>query len=223
MKIDIVKIKAFAIPMGLFVASVVLYVVGGRILIDQIKATREKIARLEKETSVFEEKVSILQDFSATSSNYINIVSTALPDQNAGITFISQIKRGTQLVPVVISNINAGSPLAEEELSKAQINFDVDGSLAEVMNFVQYVSRVSPLSRIEKIRINQTATAARATVTASVFWASFPEKLPDITQPIDQLSADEQTMLADLAKRVQPVFLRFTPTVTTPRADPFNL
>lgn len=220
---DLIKLKAFAVPAGLFVASLLLYIVGGKLLFGQITATQEKVKKLDEETAVLETKTTVLTNFASVSSNYTGVVSAALPERNSGLVFVTQLKRLAGTGSLVISDIKIGPPTTEASLSKAQLSFNVEGNLKEVLSFLGSIVDVSPVSRIEKVRINQTGTVARAAVTLSVFWADFPQKLPDITEPIKELTNDDQVTINQLSQRSQPLLLRFTPTESSPRSDPFSL
>ena len=216
------NIEVMVIPFILITVLIILSILVAKIGISKVNSQREKLTVAQRDETIFKQKQEILQEVQGEVLSLADLSVSAVPNKNPALAVISQLKNLASLRSVVLSNLQVGSKSgAEKGMSKVDISFDVDGDFSSVLDFLQDTSKIAPISRIEKIEINQAVGATRANTTMISFWAPFPKKLPPLTEAAKDLSVEELSLIRSLSELTPPVFLEIAPSVPSARADPF--
>lgn len=205
-EITLKDLRPLAIPGAALVVVVLLYFFGFRIALGQIRQERQELDAAMRDETVLEQKQQVLTDISGNVLSFVNASTDALPDKNPSLTMISQIKQLASQRLLVISDLNIGRAVEEGSLFKVQLQFDVDGDLTQVTAFVRDLAGVAPLSRLESVNLNQSGDLVRASVSVVVYSAPFPEELPPLTEPLSDLTNNEEEVLGILSGLQAPPF-----------------
>lgn len=216
------NIEVMVVPIILITVLIILSILVVKIGISKVNSQREKLTVAQRDETIFKQKQEILQEVQGEALSLADLSASAIPNKNPALAVISQLKNLASLRSVVLSNLQVGSKSgAEKGMSKVDISFDVDGDFSFVLDFLQDTSKIAPISQIEKIEINQTVGATRASTSMVSFWAPFPKKLPPLTEAAKDLSVEELSLIRSLSELTPPVFLEIAPSVPSARADPF--
>lgn len=216
------NVEVMVVPIILITVLIILSILAAKIGISKVNSQREKLAVAQKNETIFRQKQEILQEVQGEVLSLADLSTSAVPNKNPALAVISQLKILASSRSVVLSNLQVGSKSGTEKgMSKVDIGFDVDGDFSSVLDFLQDTSKIAPISQIEKIEINQTVGVTRANTTLASFWAPFPKKLPPLTEPAKDLSAEELSLIRSLSELTPPAFLEIAPSAPSARADPF--
>ncbi len=217
------KLQILALPLSFLASVLILYLVGGPILLSRIQAARQQVAELKNEKSVLEEKLVALQNFGVESNVYSGAAANALPPANASLLAVSQLRGRASSFGVDLLNLKAAGENEMAGLYQTQLSFEVDGTLASILNFLASISTFAPLTKLEEVKISESISGIRANVTLTVYWSPFPQRLPELASPLAELTSDELETLTTLGELEAPVFSDLTPQAPSTRADPFSL
>ena len=216
------NIEVMVVPIVLITVLIILSILVAKIGISKVNSQREKLTVAQTDEVIFKQKQEILQEVQGEVLSLADLSASAVPNKNPALAVISQLKNLASSKSVVLSNLQVGSKSGiGKEISKVDISFDVDGDFSSVLDFLQDTSKIAPISQIEKIEINQAAGATRASTAMVSFWAPFPKKLPPLTEPAKDLSAEELSLIRSLSELTPPAFLEITPLAPSERGDPF--
>lgn len=216
------NVEVMMVPIILITVLIILSVLVVKIGISKVNSQREKLAAAQRNETIFKQKQEVLQEIQGEVLSLADLSASAVPNKNPALAVISQLKNLASSRSVELSNLQVGSKGgAEEGMSRVEIGFDVEGDFSSVLDFLQDTSKIAPISQIEKIKISQAVGATRASTTLVSFWAPFPEKLPPLTEPAKDLSAEELGLIRRLSELTPPTFLEMTPSAPSARADPF--
>ena len=221
-EVSIKELKPLLIPVGAILVVLVLFYFGITQSLDRIKDKRRELTVARRDETTLEQKQEVLSDLSGEITSFVNVSSAAVPEKNASLIMISQIKSLAAQRLLLISDISIGGSAQDGVLSKSSIQFDVEGDFTQVTSFVRDIANSAPLSRIDSVEIRQGGDTVRATVSLSTYGAAFPEKLPPINEPLSDLTDKEREVLGILTELQAPPFSEVTPQEPIQNENPFE-
>ena len=203
----------------LIILSILLISVG----IGQITSAIGKIDESKKVETALNQKITILQKVSQVISGDTTFLDMVIPSKTAVLYGLSQVKNQAYKNGLFISNIKIGAPVADKNnIYKTLISFDVDGSEIAIYDYLKSFSRVIPLMNVEKVKISNSGSVARATATLSVYSSELPKTIPSISSVAVDLTDEELSLLNELVSYTLPVFAEPKATEQQVKEDPFN-
>lgn len=218
------SISILLTPILIVLAVVGLFLAVFKIGTSRISSQRKQLKTAEENETILVQKQQILQSVQGTVLSYADASSVAMPRENPILVVFSQLKILAGKNSVVLNDVKVGS-LAESKKgsSKATISFQIEGEFGQVLKYLADTGNAAPLSTIDKVEVSQAAGAVRATVSMSIYWAPFPEKLPPISEPIHELTAEELNLIEQLSDLAPPAFAEVSPaTAPVVRQNPFS-
>ncbi len=215
------NLRFLAVPLGTLAIIIILSLVSFKIFSDRSTDENNQIATLSSQGSILDQKLSALQTVGAT-LNVAQNMSLALPSDNPTFVLSNQIKRYSSDTGVTVESIQIGQEVVDSKgISHADVSIDATGNPVNILSFADKLKNASPLTLGNNIVITQKGGETRVTIAISVYWAAFPEKLPAITEPISELSANEKDIISKIAA-LQPPPLS-APVSETPASQPATL
>lgn len=206
-----------------FIASLLLFIVVGKIGLTKIASLRDEIAVASKDQATLSQKLDILTSLSDGLQSNSQVSTYALPEKNPALSVISQLRKLSSQSLVGLNNLKTSPGLKQSSgLSTVDVTFDLFGPKEGIFTFLNGLGNVAPLMVVDRVVINEYAGQATATVTIKSFWAEYPTKLPSLTQPINSLSADEVKTLTFVSALLRPQFTQLPAAASGGRGDPFN-
>ncbi len=201
----------------------ILFLIVGKFGIAKVVEVRSQTIQVEKDQNVLKQKLTLLQSINDTLATGSSAAVAALPANNPSLVVVSQLKNLSISNGVSISGIKAGAETLDPSgLSKVSINFIVAGNRPSVISFLTSIETIAPITLIDKIKMNEGSGQTIANVSVKSFWSALPKTLPDLNQPITDLTAAEKKTLIEVSGLVQPVFEEVTPTEGGGKSDPFS-
>lgn len=208
---------------GPLLVIAILFIFVAKYAIGKITDVRAKIATERKNETVLQQRLNLLSEIQGDVLSSSDVSLSALPEANPSLIIMTQLKGLAAENALTLSNIKSGGEVADKSgLKRVDISFDAVGPRPLIMQFLQKVETFAPIALVDKVKLNETAGVAKASVTVKSFWADLPTKLPPIDSPLADLTADERKTLTDVVTLTQPVFLEVTPSEAGGREDPFN-
>ena len=205
------------------VVVLILFVIVGRFGFAKISEVGDQVAASQKDQAVLTQKLELLSTLGETAAAGSQLTAGALPDTNPALIVISQLKGIAGQSGIVIANVKAGAEAKDSSgLSRVDISFEAMGPRAQIIAFAKSVDQIAPITLVDKIKIAESAGAARATISVRSFWAEFPTKLPALTEAISDLTNDERNILGSISNLTQPQFIEVPPSQGASRPDPFT-
>jgi hypothetical protein len=217
------KMKVMLLPSILFLVMVVLSVIVFKVGFTKISAQRTELKKANKNETILAQKQQVLQTLENNILAYADTALVAMPDKNPSLMALSQLKTLAEKNEITLSEINIGGKTSDKSgILKTTISFDAEGLLFQVLNYISSIKSFAPLSVVDSVEIVQIGGIARASVSLAVFWVPLPTKLPAISEPVRELSADETNIITQLSNLEQPLFTQVLPAAPSARIDPFS-
>lgn len=119
--------------------------------------------------------------------------------------------------------MKAGAEVKDNSgLKRVDISFEVDGAKPDIIEFVNKIKTISPITIVDKIKISEVNGATRANVTVKSFWADLPKTIPNLTQQVTDLTDKEEQTLMEVSLLTTPSFFVTEASEENVIADPFN-
>jgi len=216
------NLKRLGIPVLSLIGIVFCFLFAGKIGFNKITVQRKQIKDIGKTISILQKKKETLSVVSQTLSDNIQFFSLALPDTNPALSVIYQIKNQSSFSSLYVENIKGGSESKGKTYSRVDLNFDLNGSLENIISFLKVIENFAPIVSCEKLELNQSSGMYRASVTLRSYWASYPTEIPAITQPLSDFTEEELNMITKISELTLPPFSTIYPSVPSERINPFE-
>lgn len=201
---------------GPLLLIIILFVVVAKIGISQIGSINKQLKDAKKTQTLLTTKINTLRSTASISETGSEIALAALPNSNPSINVMSQLKFLSSQYPVIISNIKSSyTEATSKDLTYVSTSFDLSGTSADLLSFINALERVAPITLIQKISITSGTDVYDANIVVQTYYAPLPSTIPSVTQPVNDLTAAEKELLNKLSSLVQPVVL---PSTVVPTA-----
>lgn len=226
-------IKTLLLPLSALVVLLLMFIFGIRFLYNGVDKLRVDINESKKDQNTLHEKLSILRDAEASNLLISETALIALPSENPTLVAIQQVKSQALKYSIIIENLVVEiGPSQGEGLQKVHINLDSSGNINSVLDFLDSLKTIAPLTRVADFQVEQLdPVSAHLRTKIAIYWSPLPARLPEISQAVGSLSDEEKTVLLELAKLSKPEIVNTSATGTssesnlTPigRSNPFEL
>jgi len=212
------NLRVLVVPVAAVAILIVLSFFVMREAINRINLTRLRLERTRKDAEVLQLKQLFLQEVTDQAQVQSEAATLALPERNSALLAMAQLRNLAEKNIVSLENVTAGG----EEKSKGDvatvvISFDAIGRQERVLEFLSSIQGSAPLARLENVKMTQqTQDSTIVTASLKAYWAPFPEQIPALTEPIQQLTVEEQEILAQLLTLTPPPFFATSQVPTTP-------
>jgi|WetSurSiteA1Bulk_404760.scaffolds.fasta_scaffold00731_7 Tfp pilus assembly protein PilO len=213
-------IKVLLVP---FLSLAVLFFVasfGIRIGFSEIAKQKEEIATVKKEITVLSDKEKLLKQVQSDYSQKIETFSQAIPEKNPVLAVLSQVKLSAQNKGLFVQKIKVGGGVPSKDLSTVDISLEITGPITGTIEYIDSLGKLAPIVTVQKIKLSQSGVTT-ASLNLRSYFAPFPTKLPTLTEPAKNLTADEKKIIEKMISLTPPLFLELVPTGITNRVDPF--
>lgn len=192
-----------------------------RLAVTQIPAQKNKLASQLAKEQALRQKSELLRSIEADAASQADIIASALPAQNSSFVAVSQIRVLASQNLIIISNLRIGAESKDGAVASTDIGFDAEGDISSLLTLLESLGGVSPIMVIDKVQINQAGGTARATARVKVFWAELPKVLPAITEPVSDLTPEEEKTLIKVLGLTPPDFVFLEPQTPRENLNPF--
>ena len=221
------QIKPFLVPVALLVISLTLGIGGGLFLLGRITGINTQLSSLNSEQPSLNNKLSTLQNLGDKVVADSSLALFALPTDNVIAISLSQIREliSENNLNLISLSANPSSSITSD-LNSSVIEFKVGGEYQSFKTFVKSIENLMPLVNISGLSVsNGTSGSFEMSASLDTFWASLPQNLPSVTEPIESLTDDEINVLDQLSSFTKPKFINLEPQTASDlgRIDPFKL
>ena len=216
--------KIVAWPAMLMVILVVLFIVVAKTGIGKVLSLRKEIKESRELDVSLSQKLSILQTSQESALPLADLSVVAIPPDNPALTIISEMKKLAADKDITLGGVEAKETSGDEttSVSNVEIDFTLDGQAGAIFDYLKTLKGLSPLLTIHEVKISKETTNTHAQVAIAGYFAPFPEVLPSISSPLNELTAEEKDILARISSFTQPTFTEISPSGPYQRSDLFN-
>ncbi len=229
-KLTAQDLKVLGIPIAILLSVLLLGVISTKLLIDNIFRLNDENSSAQTTETILQSKLNSLQTVNAQVANQSQLSVFALPDAPSVLLAISQIKNQSTFLGLSLNSLLSSDTTQTTGLSRTEIDFELDGSYANIVEFVNKITNSAPITRFDRIKIigQGGGTLYRISANLMSYWAPLPTALPAVDQPLTTLSAEEEKILSQISALQQPSFTQASSSLptnpgTTGRLDPFSL
>jgi hypothetical protein len=219
-------IKVLATPVLVIIGSLLLaaFIIWNGY--PKVMAGLQNINESKKDKNSLEERLSVLQDFSKGAlSNQSNVVFIVLPDKNPGAALVSQIKILTANNNLFINEV---SSLQTNDFQSDIVSITLDykllaNDMRSAISFLKDLESVAPILTTKTVDITRVDEGIQVNLSIDLYWSDLPTKLPEITEPLTELSAKDRETLNIIQSYKMPQFVNLSPRARNEeRENPFN-
>lgn len=206
------------------VVSILLIIIVAKFGLGKVSSLRKEISQSSKDRATLIQKLNTLSSLGADLQSNSQLSSYALPDKNPALATLSQLKSLATQNLVSLSKIKSGGggEGSTKGISTASLTFEVLGPKEGVLTFLESLSGVAPITRVEKVKFSEQGDQIGGSVTVISYYAPYPTKLPAITATINDLTNEEIKTLTSIVKLTPPQFVSLSPSSTAGKVDPFS-
>jgi hypothetical protein len=221
-------IKNLSSQIFILVFSIVLIIIVIFVGLTRIPLQLEKLKSDKVVETSLNEKLSVLQQVETGVLEKSSLSLIALPDKNPAPFTISILKTFAEERAIIIDNIKVGKVTGAQgdtDGIKIIMNAKSDGGVLPIGEFIQDISEALPISTVDVVKISKVLddpSGASFKLELVSYWADLPEQIPPISEPIQQLSQNENSLLENLSNLKQPEFTVLAPSESKERETPFN-
>jgi len=202
---------------------VILFVVAGKFGVSKVLDLRSRITAADNSTTILTQKLQLLQEVSPTIATSTSVSTSAVPVANSSLIVSSQLKTLALADGVVLSSVKSTSGAATANgLHQVAVSFTAQGPQSSVFNFLNDISKIAPITIIDKILLSENAGNLSTDLSVKSYWADLPKTIPLIDAPISDLTSAEKETLAKIANLTQPTFTTLSPSGTNTNQSPFG-
>ena len=218
------NVRVMFVPIIYIVILVVISVFAVRTGMDKIARQRRELKAAEKMEMALEEKAVELTSNVGVLIPLVTPATMALPDTNPSLIVISNFKSLIENKDIELEDFRvSGGGGGDVELGTLNIPFSLKGDFIETLAFLKDTKNVAPIIVIDRLSVSVKEDTAQIDASAKSYWASYPEKLPPVTQPIDKITSEEMALLQELTTKRPPAFFELDPMIPSYRSNPFSL
>lgn len=216
-------VRVIATPLIILVGLIILSFISYGIVSSKISAQREELATAKETERILKEKQNVLTQVGGSIASYVNSAAVAVPAENPVFMMISQLKSIAGASGVTLNSIKTGSEATfQGSISSVNLNFGIGGTTLALIDFFKALDTVAPVSTLDRLKISQSLGVARADVFLKLYFSPFPGKLPSLTEPVKELTADEKDILTKLGQLRVPNFVNLAPQPPSVVTAPFD-
>ena len=215
------NLRVLVVPVVATFVLIILSFFVMREAINRITLTRLRLEKTRKDARVLQQKQLFLQEITDQAQVQSEAATLALPERNSALLTMAQLRNLAEKNIVSLENMATGSQeKSEGEVTAVVISFDAIGRLERVLEFLSSIQGAAPLARLDNVKMTQqTQDSTIVTASLKAYWAPFPEQIPALTEPVQQLTAEEQEILTQLLALTPPPFFATTRVPTIPTLD----
>ena len=212
------NLRILLVPVAGVIVLVMLSFFVMREMVNRISLTRLKVNRSLKDVKVLQQKQIFLQEVTDQTQVQSEAATLALPERNPALLAMAQLRNLAERHFVSLENVAAGGEeKSGGEVATVVISFDAIGRLDRVLDFLASIQKSAPLARLDNVKIaQQSQETSIVTANLKAFWAPFPQQIPAITEPVKQLTQEEEEVLSQLMQLMLPPFFAAGQLPTTP-------
>ena len=216
-------LNLLAIPLGSLVCIILLFFVAGRMLLNRINDLRSQVSLVRAEEQLLFAKLSTLQEFQLQGVNWSESASLAIPRSSPIIGAISQIRLVASAFGLQPFSIVVGSTIDDGVLSYADINFELDGDLGSILNFMDDLKQTAPFGKIQNMEINKTVSGVAADIVYRAYYSDLPLTIPSILEPLTEFTLEDQEIINTFLGLSPPRADSVTPFGPIDNPNPFGI
>lgn len=177
---------------------------------------------MQKTENTLVEKENILKEAQSGVLAYFKASGIALPNENPSLVTLVQIKNLAADFLLPLDELKISGAGLGEGASNIGFSFKVLGDLEQIILFLKGTIALSPITTIDKVELSGMDNITSADVKLKTFWLAYPEKLPNVTDPVKKITDNETAVIEDMAKLIPPAFSNLSPSGPFERSTPFN-
>lgn len=219
------NVKILAYPVLTLSLLVILFSLFAKKGITLVNNKITEFNTVEKEERALEVKLSSLQNFPLETLSSVELISVALPSKNPAVWLTSQVKRTSRETEVAITKIEVTNLNASEDITGSDFSLEFETSdYSSMLNFLKDIIVYLPISYVEEVKAERMG--GRDFITTEVdftfYWSDFPKTLPPLTEPLQELTGEDDALLSEISNFKMPVFIELDPDSPQDRPNPFN-
>jgi Tfp pilus assembly protein PilO len=212
------------IPSVMLVMLFVLFLISIRVGLPRIVEQRRSLKILQDKAETLEEKRSRLEELRVEYTSQVDPVATAFPDKLPSLLIVSQTRKSASEKDLEISEVDARLDDKYEFKGNEAIviSFTVAGDFEEILDFILSTKNLAPITTLEEIELSNREDNAEAEVKIAGYWSPYPQTLPAVDEPIDEITPEEKLILNRIAALTQPEFFDVPALPPSDRSNPFS-
>ena len=182
----------------------------------------------QKDIEVIENRIKLLKQIANSDLIQADISYIALPDKNPGPWIVSHVRKISEKYGMILEDISFTKIREETEGSNmTSMELDIElksTSIATNQSFLLDIKKIAPIVTVKEVKIDPGSDKATFKTTAkfNIYWSNLPAELPDLKQPLNNLSDAELKTLSEVSLLSRPIFINLDPNSPKKRDIPFN-
>ncbi len=222
MKTSVFDTRKLIMILGGFVLVVISFVILLRNGVGTVMRLYGELKNQRQEITILKENIQLIRRIDLTVMSKSDQVFVALPDRS--------------LLPVVVANmknISAGKlnvstfkseiGQAQNDINMASLVYEGDASsIEDMLGVLDSLQGYLPLTAVESLEMSSgKGSGFQVSLKIATFWSKIPSELPEINEPVKDLTDDENKLMTDLARLKRPISDVLNPLPPTDRQNPF--
>lgn len=216
------KAREFFVPIAVVVIVVIVSLLLGRPVWQRVLNQKNSNQKKAKQIAVMRQKLIKLNELDESQvDQQLLVLEKVFPSQKPAINLISNLSKlalesrifwsGVTLNPGLIDKNPVSADTISEpstslnDVESFTLDFNVQGSLGDLLNYVSRLENTSPIMRIEKFALSLADNQDDKNsldLTIRVYYQKLPQSIGAVEAPLVELSKEEKNIMAKLEQFV---------------------
>lgn len=190
---------------------------------NKIKEVTTKINESKRTETILTQKIASLEALPEVLAGDVTFLDIALPSKGTALYSLSQIRQQITAFNLTLFNVKTKDQDKGKDPLMTSVFFDVEGQEDDIYKFTESLGKVLPIMTVSKMTMDKSGAVAKASFTVDVYTSPLPQKIESISTSVPELTAEDISIIKEIASYKLPPFIE--PTVSEPseRTDPFSL
>jgi len=173
-----------------------------------------------------ENKLKKLREVKSEVLEKTAVVVIAVPEENLTPLVAFALRNSASEKEISIDKLSVLSSDTNEELKNMEINIELKSEdFPQLLSFLKEILNSAPVTTIDKLEIKkrtETEVGHDAKFSLKVYWADLPKVLPKLTEPVSNLTSEQEVLLSKIQELKKPDVVTFTPQPARENPLPFQ-
>ncbi|OGY07840.1 MAG: hypothetical protein A2782_01715 [Candidatus Blackburnbacteria bacterium RIFCSPHIGHO2_01_FULL_43_15b] len=218
------KTRSFWVPLSIFfvITALSITVLGPQT--QSIFDTREHIVQLQQDNRVLVDKKNKLTSIDKSLlTRQARIAVSAIPVESSGLAALATVRNKAFSSNITINQlrVSEGESSEKDAAKEVRLQFEISGSLSDLLKFIDSLSKAAPLLRIASVKMVGDGVTISTDLEMKTFWAELPVSLPPLNTPLNQVNKKDQDLLGQMNNLKAESLGFVAPASASARENPF--
>jgi hypothetical protein len=216
-----VNLKYVIVPVAVVLIASIFIIFAIKTGFTRVPLMFDQLRTEQQNNDLLAEKLNILEKLRNDVISRSDSSVVAFPISDSVLWFMNVLKSSAETNQIELVSLDFKRSLGELNTSTFELQIAA-GNRKDLLTFMTDLKNRAPISSIEEISFETNGEEVISNVKIVTYWKPLPEKIPSVSQPITDLTQNEEEILRSVINLRGPEFTTLDPDQHSDRTNPFN-